>query len=110
VVDVAVEDRQAGMAAGNDQGDNLVHRRGDIYPHHFQTGHHDLAHEGISELKDTLDELPFLAGYETPFLAFINDVLDFTLQVFRLREDPAGEPLPKALEETGVGTVGLFHA
>ena len=81
-----------------------------LHPHHLQPGDHDLPHEGIPELKDTLDELPFLAGYEAPFLAFVNDVLDFTLQVFRLRDDPAGELQAKALEETGVGTVGLFHA
>jgi hypothetical protein len=36
--------------------------------------------------------------------------LDFTLQVFGLREDPPGELQAKALKETGVGTVGLFHA
>jgi len=35
--------------------------------------------------------LPFLAGNEAPFFAFIDNVLDFTLQVFRLREDPPGE-------------------
>ena len=27
---------------------------------------------------------PFLAGDEAPFFAFIDDVLDFTLEVFRL--------------------------
>ncbi len=109
MVDVAVEDRQAGMAAGNDQGDDLVQGGVPLHPDHLQSGNHDLPHEGISELKDTLDELPFLAGYEAPFLAFIDDVLDFTLQVFRLRDDPPREHLPKALEEAGVRTFGLFH-
>ena len=64
--------------------------RVELHPHHLQTGHHDLPDEGIPELKDTLDELPFLAGYEAPFLAFVDDVLDFTLQVFRLRDGSGG--------------------
>jgi hypothetical protein len=37
-------------------------------------------------------------------------MLDFTLQVFRLRDHPPGKLQAKAFEETGVGTVGLFHA
>ena len=98
------------MAARQDQGDNLVQRGVPLHPDHLQPGDHDLSDEGIPELKDTLDELPFLAGYEAPFLAFVNDVLDFTLQVFRLRDDPPGKPQPQALEETGLRTVGLFHA
>ena len=110
MVDVAVEDRQAGVAAGNDQVDDLVQGGVPLHPHHLQPGHHDLPDEGIPELKDTLDELPFLAGDEAPFLALVDDVLDFTLQVFRLRDDPPGKLQPKAFEEAGVGTVGLFHA
>ncbi len=110
MIDVAVEGRQAGVAAGNDQVDDLVQGGVQLHPHHLQSGNHDLAHKGIPELKDTLDELPFLAGNEAPFLAFVNDVLDFTLQIFRLRDHPPGKLLPKAFEEAGVGTVGLFHA
>ena len=110
MVDVAVEDGEAGVAAGQDQGDDLVQGRVPLHPHHLQAGHHDFADESISELKDTLDELPFLAGDEAPFLAFIDDMLDFTLQIFRLRDNPPGEHLPETLEEAGVRTVGLFHA
>ena len=91
MVDVAVEDRETGVAARQDQADNLVQRGVPLHPHHLQAGHHDLTHQGILELKDTLDELPFLTGDEAPFLAFVDDVLDFTLQVFRLREDPSRE-------------------
>ena len=101
MVDVALKDRQAGVAARQDQGDDLVQGGVTLHPHHLQTGDHDLPHEGIPELKDTLDELPFLAGYEAPFLAF-NGIQTQSAQTYALAAELAD------MAALGVGLVRVY--
>ena len=79
VVDVALKDREAGMAALRHQGDDLLQRGLVLHPHHLQAGHHDFPNESISEFKDTLDQFAFLPGDEPLLLTRVDDVLDFTL-------------------------------
>jgi hypothetical protein len=97
------------MAARKHQGDDLVQGGVALHPHHLQTGHHDLPDQGIFEIKDTFNELSGFPADEAPFLAFIDDVLNFAFEIFRLRDAPAGEPLPEALKQAGGWTLGLFH-
>ena len=111
MVDVAFEDRQAGMAAVEEQADDLVQGGAFLHAHHLEAGHHDFPDQGILELKDRLNEFAFLPGDEAPLFALDDDVLDFAFEIFRLLHGrPAAEPLPEAREEAGGATLGLVHA
>jgi len=66
-------------------GDELQHLRDpDLYvsADHFGSRRHDLMNEGIPELKNTADHLPFLVCDQALLFAFFQKFLNFHFKVF----------------------------
>ncbi len=61
VVDVPGVDGEPGESGFDGHAQGLGHRQISVQGPHVGPGHHDLAHDGVAELDDRMDQLAFVA-------------------------------------------------